>query len=337
MNPEEGIRNHPSADAAELDIQVAEQIFLGNGEPADIRILFGHALNVVRSTTVGEHAVRPKIVLSASPLPNASAALMGPGVLRLNLGLASAFLALPSVMATLRTLLSARDHLGLEELAATPIADDHIREIDALVASWKHSMDSGWREIRFPGTAQPDWTLYRLLNSLVVYHELGHLAKLYEAKDSYEKRATRLGRLLTTWLAENRKDIAQFLGPNRAKALEDVRVRERWTEEALADYIAYATVYQSATSAAQAADVNCAIALLFCLLELLEGFLELHDKPPSIESHPPASLRRDIFTYLQADRRRVSERDYITVHWGAGLATTFIMKSIQAQYLKARA
>jgi hypothetical protein len=318
--------------------QLAEKVYFGNGQPADITILFGHALTLIGNTTCLGKTINPKVILSAVPTPNASAVAIGQGILRFNLGLTIAFLSLPSIMKFLRSLLSSGESINIETIANIPIRQDYISDLDALFKAWGKSMDSGWQSVIFSERINRDldWNLFCILDTLVVYHELGHLAKMYEAPVSYQQSYIEIKNHFNSWAVNNTKSIERVLRNKTTAVLSNTKIMDNWFEEALADQIGYRSTYDSSAPASIAADVNCGMALLFNLMELFEIFLETKQVRQTIDTHPPVSLRRDIFTYIRAAQSGMKEIDYLTEMWGAGWVTTTLLRSIFRQFIRYR-
>jgi hypothetical protein len=314
----------------DLEIQFAERVTFGDGTPADLGAVFWPALEFVGKLTAGKKAVRPKVVLSALPMFNAEAVQAGRGVIRLNLGLVAAFLALPSVGATLREALGAESMLR-EEVERLTITPAQLAEMDSLFALWRAALHSGWTTVGLPRAERGDFELVAMLERLVVGHEVGHLSPLFDEPGAAEERRLRYAGLFDAWQFECERSPAlarwaTFLDANPAAAAS-------WEEEVRADQIGYVTAWTACQSAQEVALLNAASATLFCLQELFEAFLETEGIAPTAETHPPAAVRRDAFTWIRAQWLGLPEKEFLFTHWGAGWLATFVLRKVAFAYL----
>lgn len=321
----------------EFDIQMAERITFGDGRPADIRPMFWPGLNFLRSLSTHDgRPLRPKIILSASPLPNAETVLAGHGVLRLNLGLVVAFAALPAFMKTLLECLDRAPKMALDEIAQLARSSEHLRDLDALLQCWRASATSGWTEIAFSPRTQmsldrPDvMRLITILEAFVIGHELGHMEELYPAPPSHAEWSTTFNALFSRWVTV--RELRSQKARERIPALSDPLTLARWEEEVRADISAGSTASKACHSPRDQAYLNCGTGILYGLLGLLERFERAEGVKLDFASHPPADYRLDAFTFFQARYKGVAETEYLARHWGAGVLAMAIMREATNAY-----
>ena len=315
-------------------IELAGVAVWEDGKPADMVFLYAPALFFARGLELHGRQLNPKVILSASPLPNAYADIIESGELRLNLGLPFAFLSMPRTVEYLLNILSKKRQLNIDELIEMSIPHECVEELNNVRQSWEISAGSDWKTPVLPPSAATNEKIFMFLYAIAFYHEIGHLQELYEDKLAWEGMLLRTKRYFEKMYEENQNSVWSLLGKD-GDLLENKEVFFNWINEIQADLLAYTNIAIAPKDFKWQQDDHALISLSFSLFYFILYCFEIFVQARwgiDFVTHPPTEIRKQAFEYALAGEYKLSIAEFKTRKWGASLMCEYLLKKYISQF-----
>lgn len=310
-----------------------------DNNPIDITLLFIHVYDALAELKLEGEFIFPNVICSIEPTPSASSLFTDNGLIKFNLGLAIAAGSLPLLSKFISSALKNTQHLEhFKKVILNDANERFTNEVFTLFISWRELFKHNSKEIKFKNF---DHNSEYLSNTtkLVIYHELGHLLKVYRP-ELYKKRLSYTYETLVEYIENKREAICRNYNIN-SEQLFNENMLINWTQEIDADLNAYEALCNTKNDYKQWAGLEdesylnyqVSMSFYFFLLEMYEWAKITIDKGIMIETHPPAILRKDIFIYAISKKFHLDSATFISRHWLAGYVSQDILKTVASVFV----